>query len=167
MSMTSTFICTTFLCIFSIFNGFYRLCTARLKLKACKCVIRLPELVYLSHVISLAGIQSNLEKLRAVLEFPRPLNLKCMQSFIGLINHHSRFVYSFATLAAPLYRLMKKWVAFMLGNNKEATFDHLKTPLSMALLLIYLHFNRPFLLHIEGLQDAIGASVKPSTAKNV
>lgn len=97
-------------------NIFTCICIAGLKLKAKKCKIGLSELVYLRHVVFVAGLRPNPNKIHAASSFPRPTNLKCVQSFIDLVNHYQRFICDSVTIAAPMYRLMKKhvlltWVA--------------------------------------------------------
>lgn len=55
------------------------------------------------------------------------------------------------------YRLMKKRVAFVCKNNEQDAFTSLRIVLCNIFLVIYLHFNKSFLLQIDMSQDAIGA----------
>lgn len=89
--------------------------------------------------------------------FPRPMNLKCVQSFIRLVNHFRRFVRGYATLVAPLYQLLKKRVMFTWGFIKQHAFEQLQSALCNHSFLIYPHFDLPFLLQIDASRDAIEA----------
>lgn len=91
---------------------FAKIRDAGLKLEAKTCVIGLLELIYLGHVVSAEGLRPNPDKIQAVMQFPHPANLECVQSFIGLVNYSRRFVQGFALIAAPFYRLLKKSVTF-------------------------------------------------------
>jgi hypothetical protein len=82
----------------------------------------MPELVYLGHVISKWGICPDPTKLQAIENFLVPVNIECLQSFIGLANHYRRFVEAFAMIALPLYHLLKKSVSWQWNMAENEAF---------------------------------------------
>src|SRR3954471_3445065 len=70
---------------------FDRLREANLKLKGSKCRFCLPEVQFLGHVVGADGIQPDPDKVKAVQEFPRPMKLNQLQSFLGLTSHYQKF----------------------------------------------------------------------------
>jgi hypothetical protein len=130
---------------------------AGLKLKPSKCSFGMPELVYLGHVFSKWGIRPDPEKLRAVEEFPVPVNTECLQSFIGLINHYRRFVEAFAMIALPQYQLLKKGVSWRWNVAEQGAFTRLKEALCTIPILIYPRFELSFLIQTDASRDAVGA----------
>ena len=48
------------------------------------------------------------EKVKAVLEWPRPTNVIEIRSFLGLAGYYQKFVEGFSCLAAPLTKLTQK-----------------------------------------------------------
>ena len=59
-------------------------------------------------VISLKGVEMQKEKVKEVLNWPAPRNVKEVQKFLGLANYYRRFIKDFAKIAAPLYALVRK-----------------------------------------------------------
>ena len=54
------------------------------------------------------GIATDPEKTKMVSEWPVPTSVKEVRSFLGLTGYYHRFVKDYASIAAPLHRLMKK-----------------------------------------------------------
>ena len=81
---------------------------AKLQIKLRKCRFFQKEIKFLGHKISGKGIETDEEKTRAIREITTPTNVKKVQSVLGLFNYYHNFVPNFATIARPLYQLVKK-----------------------------------------------------------
>jgi len=46
------------------------------------------KISFLNHVVSKVGIETDLEKIKAVTEWPQPENVKLKQSFLGFFNYY-------------------------------------------------------------------------------
>ena len=55
------------------------------------------------------------QKMRAVVEWEAPQDLKGVRSFLGFANYYRRFVQGYAELASPLTYLTKKDVPWVWG----------------------------------------------------
>ena len=57
---------------------------------------------YLGHVVGSREVKPELDKVKAVREFPRPVTKKDMHSFLGQTGYYRKFIPSYASIAAPL-----------------------------------------------------------------
>jgi hypothetical protein len=54
-----------------------------------------------------------LDKLKSILEWPAPLKLKELQSFLGLYNYYRQYIKDYSKHTVPLTDLIKKDKAFI------------------------------------------------------
>ena len=59
-------------------------------------------------VIGLEGIKMEKEKMKDILDWPTPKRVKDIQKFLGLANYYCQFIQSFASIARPLYNMIRK-----------------------------------------------------------
>ena len=136
---------------------FDRLRMAGLKLKPKKCHLVKQEVKYLGYVVSNAGVCADLDKVRAVQDFPRPQNPKQLRSFLGLASYYRGFIPKFSQVAAPLYALTKKDAPYQWDSSCQDTFEQLKQKLVQAPILAFSDFSKPFILET----DASGVGLGP------
>ena len=85
-----------------------RLEEANLRLKPQKCNFAKTCTEYLGHTLTSDGVKPNSNKIKAVLEYPRPTSAKEIKSFIGLVNYYRRHLKNLAAIARPLTALTRK-----------------------------------------------------------
>ncbi|XP_057857449.2 uncharacterized protein LOC131066653 [Cryptomeria japonica] len=76
--------------------------------KESKCEYGMKELLYLGHIISADGVKVDLEKIKAIVDWPPPENLTHLKGFLGLCGFYRRFVKGYSQNVAPLTDLMKR-----------------------------------------------------------
>ena len=59
-----------------------------LKLKPSKCKLFRQEFIYLGHVVSKDGIQTNCKKVEAIHKWPVPTNMTEVRNFLGFTNYY-------------------------------------------------------------------------------
>lgn len=132
--------------------------TAGLQLNTKKCHLACRHIQILGHTVSADGIRPDPDKIRAVSEFPRPLNIKQLKSFLGLCSYFRRFIQDFADRAAPLNRLLSKDTAFEWTEDQENSFKSLKLSLT----------NDPILSPFDSRSPTkINASINQSTIQSI
>ena len=85
---------------------------ADLRLNPNKCKLLCEEVEYLGHIDTLRGLQPDEHNLKAVRNFPQPVNLKKLRQFLGLTSYYHRFIPGYARLAHPLHALTRKGAVF-------------------------------------------------------
>ncbi|XP_049824794.1 uncharacterized protein LOC126265925 [Aethina tumida] len=136
---------------------FQRLRKAGLTLKPSKCSYAKEEVELLGYIVSREGILPDPAKLQAIREFPRPNNVKGIQSFLGLCNFYRKFIHNFATTARPLHELTKKDGKFNWLEEHEHAFQTLKKKLLSAPVLQHFNPNEGTELHVDASKLGIGA----------
>ena len=82
-----------------------------------KCQFRQTEITYLGETLTQAGIKPDSNKIKAILEYPRPTSKQDLQRLLRMTNFIAKFLPKISDDAVPLRELIKK-------NNE---FDKLTT----------------------------------------
>ena len=114
---------------------------AGLKQKPTKCHFLQKEVTFLGHVVSADGIKTDPEKVKAVKTEPVSVNLKELQSFLGLAGYNRKFILGFSSIAKPLYTLCRKNIPFSWQQEQQAAFEELEDRLVSAPILAYPDFS--------------------------
>ncbi|XP_016715374.1 uncharacterized mitochondrial protein AtMg00860-like [Gossypium hirsutum] len=100
-------------------------------------------------MVSIKGIQVDLRKIEAVLDWKQPKNVSQIYSFLGLTGYYQRFVEGFSLIAASLTKLLRKNVPFVWTDAHQSSFKKLKSVLTQALVLIQPESDLEALLYVE------------------
>ena len=130
---------------------------AGLKLKPSKCSLLQKQVSFLGHVVSGEGIRTDVEKGRVVADWPVPVNLREVRSFVGLCSYYRRFVKDFATISSPLHALTRKNASFHWSEDCQEAFEELKCALTSAPILAMPDDESTFILDTDASHSAIGA----------
>jgi len=123
---------------------FCRLRDARLRFNPDKCHFCRPELKYLGHIVDRWGIRTDLEKVKAMTQRPRPSNVRQIRQFVGLASWYRRFIPDFSATVAPLTKLTRKNARWQWGDEEERAFCSLKKSLVSSPILACPDFGRRF-----------------------
>jgi len=97
----------------------------KLYAKLSKCQFAETTVDYLGHVISADGFSMENEKVNAMRTWTTPQSKKDVQSFLGMVNFHRRFIRDMAEIAVPLTRLTGN-IDFEWSADADASFQRLK-----------------------------------------
>ena len=130
---------------------------ADLKLHPKKCDLLKEKVSFLGHVVSADGVATDPEKLKAVLNWPVPKNVKQVRSFIGFCSYYRRYVKGFADIACPLHKLTEMGQIFEFNDSCMKAFETLKNALTSAPILGYPTSDDPFILDTDASNDGMEA----------
>ena len=71
---------------------------------------------YLGFEVGHEGIRTSPEKVRAILDWPRPQSVHDIRSFLGLASYYRKFIRGFSQLAKPMTDLTRDKVAWKWGD---------------------------------------------------
>lgn len=136
---------------------FNRLRINNLKLQPEKCEFLHREVSYLGHIITADGVKPNPEKIRAIVDYPKPVDSKSIKQFLGLMGYYRKFIKNFSTIAKPLTSLLQNDVVFVWNDEQEDAFQKLKNSLITEPILQYPDYTKPFILSTDASNSALGA----------
>ncbi|KAA3466152.1 Retrotransposable element Tf2 [Gossypium australe] len=125
-----------------------------------KCEFWLKEVTFLGHVVSAEGIGVDPRKVEAVLDWKPPKSVSEIRSFPGLAGYYRRFVEGFSLIAAPLTKLLRKGVPFVLTDKQQESFEKLKKILTEALVLIQPEAGKEFVVYCDASHMGLGCVLK-------
>ena len=134
---------------------FWKLEEAGLKFKPSKCELFQWQLAYLGHVISTQGVATDEGKIKAIKNWPTPLNITEVRSFLRFMGYYCQFIPKFVQVAWPLHELTlcknagRKKAAIMWNSRCQQAFNDLKRLCTRAPILVYADFTKPFKLHTD------------------
>ena len=126
----------------------------RLRLKKCKFFRT--EARILGHLVTRAGIQMDPAKVKSILEWPKPMDGKAMQRFMGAANFHRDFSHEFAKIAAPLEECRQQKVIEW-TQERESAFGKLKELFGKGIQLNHVNWSKKIYLTTDACQTGIGA----------
>jgi len=105
----------------------------QMKLNPSKCAFGVASRKFLGFIVSQKGIETNPEKVRAILDMTSPKTIKEVQKLTGRIAALNRFVSKTMDKCLPFFKTLKQ--AFTWTDECEAAFQELKRYLSNPPLL--------------------------------
>lgn len=115
------------------------------------------SLKFLGHVISPGQCRPDEEKVRAVLDYPRPTTIKQLQAFLGLAGYYRSFIPHFSLTAHPLTVLLKKNEPWRWEESQERAFTALRHSLAQDAVMSLPDLNRPFVVETDASGIGIAA----------
>ena len=113
------------------------------KIKLSKCCWFKSEVTFLGHLVGVDGIRKSPKYAADVKDFPKPVTVKNLRSFNGLINFQRKFVPDCSRLSAPLNAWLKypdrtklKWT-----DEMDQSFQKLKDLIAEDILLAYPDYS--------------------------
>ena len=105
----------------------------KIKLNPSKCAFGIASGKFLGFMISQRGIETNPNKIQAILNMEPPWNVKDIQSLNGLVVAFNRFVSKATDKCLPFFRVLRK--AFEWTDECQQAFEDLKAYLASTPLL--------------------------------
>ena len=138
--------------------AFLQQCSARgVKLAVEKLQLCLEEVPLIGHYATKSGLKIHPEKVRAVLEMPRPTDVKSLLLFNGTVQYLAKFLLGLSDMAHPLRQLMRKDAKWVWSETQEKAWSDIKTAISQAPVLRFYSLQDEVTLQCDASDTVLGA----------
>ena len=103
------------------------------------------------------GIHMDDSKVKSITEWPTPMTVRGIRSFLGLTNFYRQFIKDYAMLAKPLTDLTQKDKVFTWGSAEANVFASLKARFTTTPILAYPNNDCQFRLETDASDIATSA----------
>jgi len=133
-------------------------------LKINKCEFAVRETEYLGHVINGETTRMQEEKVRAILEWPKPTTLKHIEQFRGLAGYYRQYVERYSDAAKALNERIRKHI-FEWKTEEEKAFQGMKDAYRGNQILILFDWEKQVFVHTDASDYAISAEISQEDAQ--
>lgn len=107
-------------------------------------------------MVSKKGVAVDEEKVKAILDWKQPNNLKELRGFLGLTGYYRKFVSRYAHIAQPLTEQLKK-DAYGWTDAATVAFNELKQAMVQPPVLRLPDFTKQFVVETDASGVGLGA----------
>jgi len=126
-----------------------RLAENDLYVKLEKCKWKVKKVGFLGVVIGPEEIKMEEEKIKRVLDWPTPKEVKDVQKFLGLANYYCQFIIDFAFIARLLHDMVKKDQKWKWTERQEGVFKKLKEKFTMEPVLVAPDLDKKMRMEVD------------------
>ena len=139
---------------------FQRFSDKNIFLKAAKTKLGMSTVDYVGKQVSKDGITMSPKKIRGVQDFPMPLKVTELRSFLGLTNYFRDFVPNHSNVVAPLFKIIqhaaKKQDKLVWNDDAANAFENIKSLISRSPMLYFIHDTAPIILMTDASDYGVG-----------
>ncbi|MBW0499077.1 hypothetical protein O181_038792 [Austropuccinia psidii MF-1] len=125
--------------------------------KASNCVFHASSVEYLGYVVSSDGLKMDSSKVKQILNWPQPKNIKALQYFLGFANLYCCFVKNYSEKITSLTSVLKKDSPCIFNEEALSQFQILKEEFTTAPILSHFNPSLPAIVETDASDYALGA----------
>jgi hypothetical protein len=125
-----------------------------------KCHMFYSSILLLGHKVSRLGLSTHEEKVRAILDLKPPTKVSELQTFLGMIIYFSAFIPFYASIARPLFHLLRKDTPWRWEEAEHYAFEAAKEALRSTPVLGHPIQGLPYRLYTDASDEALGCALQ-------
>ena len=129
------------------------------KLNKQKLKLKCTEFPYLGHLVTKEALKPDPDKIKAVLEMPRPDNIKAVRRFCGFVNYLAKFMPKLSEVMEPIRNLTCKESEWNWTHDQNEAFMRIKEMAIAAPLLKYYNPQEELTIQCDASERGLGAAL--------
>ena len=131
----------------------------RVKLALEKLQLCLEEVPLIGHYATKSGLKILPEKEKAILEVPRPTDVKSLLRFNGTVQYLAKYLPRLSDMAHPLHQLACKSAEWVWSETQEKAWSDIKTAITQAPVLRCYSLQDEVSLQCDASETGLGAAL--------
>lgn len=111
---------------------------------------------YLGNIVGNGQIKPDPERIKGIVDFPRPTTVRQIRRFLGMAGWYQRYINNYSSIAAPITDLLKASDKFKWTSEAQESFDALKHSLTTCPVLTHPDFGEHFYIQCDASMTGIG-----------
>lgn len=136
-----------------------KLAENNITLKLDKSKLITNKLQFLGFVLNEKGITTSPEKVEVIQNFPKPKNIRQLQSFLGVCNYYRKFQKNHSNLTSRFKHLLSTKNKWRWTEEDDQTFKMIKDKFLESIMLHHPNFNRRFFINCDASNISLGAEL--------
>ena len=132
-----------------------RVIEKKMKINLKKCTFHTTKTAFLGYEVSSTGVNMLPDRVKTILEWKPPTDMKAVQSFLGFCNFYRAFIPRYSEIAVALTDLTKKDRTFEWTETAQTAFDNLKRMFTDATVMCHFDPTLPIILETDASDFAI------------
>jgi transposase InsO family protein len=130
-----------------------------IKLNKDKLDLRKSEVTFMGHVVSAAGLHTDPEKVRAIVQMAEPTDVPSLRRFLGTVNYLGKFLPNLSDTLTPLTNLLKQDTPWNWSSAQEVAFAKAKQLVTSAPVLAFYDPAEPLVLENDASSYGLGTAM--------
>jgi hypothetical protein len=130
-----------------------------LKLNKDNLSLKMKEVKFIGHLITSKGLKPDPEKVRAILDMPKPTNVSGERRIIGFVTYLSKFLQKLSDIYEPLRKLTLEDSKICWLDNHDNALDEIKRLVTANPVLKYYDPKLQLVLQSDASETGLGATI--------
>ena len=125
-----------------------------------KLKLRISKISFMGHIFSKESLKIDPDKVKAVLEMPRPEDVERVERLNGFVNYLAKFLSRLADQMEPIRRLTRQHTEFKWAEEQEKALQAVKRLVTTAPVLSYYDPKAKLELQCDASKKGLGTALR-------
>ena len=114
---------------------------------------RVPVVHYMGNLVSSEGLKPDKEKVKAIVEMPKPKDKKALQRLLGMVKYLAQYIPNESDITSPLRELLKEDTQWIWQPEHEKALEQIKEVLTSQPVLRFYDVEKTVQIQADASQN--------------